>query len=160
MSIHMYFCVYGKEPNSNKAWLPLEITAATISLPFLQIVALWHCEKEIQLEHSDFQPFSSHGTHNLISKILQQTKKCIFAYLTKNRCNFDSFTPEWLLLCWLLSFCLVDSLKETKSVPLYNSQVLRIKTSCSTPVCHDRPVENRWSSRLKIKVTKTYGLSR
>ena len=33
----------------------------------------------------DFQPFSSHGTHKLLTKILQHTKKCIlfFANLTK-----------------------------------------------------------------------------
>ena len=33
---------------------------------------------------SEFQPFSSHGTHKLIIKILKHAKKCyIFANLTK-----------------------------------------------------------------------------
>ena len=32
---------------------------------------------------SDFQPFSSHGTHKLITKILWHTKNSIFADLTR-----------------------------------------------------------------------------
>ena len=32
---------------------------------------------------SDFQPFLSHSTHKLITKILQDTKKYIFAHLIK-----------------------------------------------------------------------------
>ena len=43
---------------------------------------------------SDFQPLSSHGTHELYTKIWQCTKKYIFADLTKNGYNFDSFTPD------------------------------------------------------------------
>ena len=40
-----------------------------------------------------FNLFLSHGTHELITKILWHTKKYIFFYLTKNRYNFDSFPP-------------------------------------------------------------------
>ena len=44
---------------------------------------------------SNFQPFSSHSTHKLISTILQHTKKYIFFLSDKNyRYNFDSFTPN------------------------------------------------------------------
>ena len=42
---------------------------------------------------TNFQPCSFHGTHKLITKILQHTKNCIFANLTNNRYNFDSLTP-------------------------------------------------------------------
>ena len=44
----------------------------------------------------DFQPFSSHGTHTLITKILQYTKNHVifFAGMTKNRYTFDSFTQN------------------------------------------------------------------
>ena len=38
----------------------------------------------------DFQHFSSHGKHKVITKILQHTKKCyFFADLVKHRYNFD-----------------------------------------------------------------------
>ena len=41
-----------------------------------------------------FQPFLSHGTHKLITKILCHTKNIFLANLTKNRYNFDIFTPD------------------------------------------------------------------
>ena len=43
------------------------------------------CLLRPSLQESDFQPFSPHGTHKLITKILRHTKKCIlfFANLTK-----------------------------------------------------------------------------
>ena len=43
---------------------------------------------------SNFHPFSSPDTHKIITKILQHTKNVFFANLTKNRYNFDSFTPD------------------------------------------------------------------
>ena len=59
---------------------------------------------------SDFQLFSPHGTHILITKILQHTTflKNIFCQLTKKkRYDFDSFTLEVLWLCWLLTFLII-----------------------------------------------------
>ena len=43
-----------------------------------------------------FQPFSSHGTHELTTKIVWHAKQYMFfADLTKkNRYNFVSFTPD------------------------------------------------------------------
>ena len=44
---------------------------------------------------SDFQPFSSHGTCKLITKILLHTQKNFFCWSGKrNRYDFDSFTPD------------------------------------------------------------------
>ena len=70
---------------------------------------------------SDFQPFSFHGTHKLITKTLRHTKKYIFADPTqkigmiflKNRYDFDSFTPDGYC-----HFFLSDNLREKRSVPL------------------------------------------
>ena len=43
---------------------------------------------------SDFQCLSCHGTCKLITKILKPTKNIFFAYLTRSRHNFDSFTVD------------------------------------------------------------------
>ena len=79
---------------------------------------------------SDFQPFSSLCTHDLITKILQCTKKYIFANLTKNyRYNFYSFTPDG---CCPFLF---DSLREKRSVPLAEeSGIAWFQNSCGVLV--------------------------
>ena len=58
-------------------------------------------------QSSDFQPFSSHGTCKLITKIMQRTQKYIFCRPDKkNRYNFDSFTPDGCCYvdCWSFFF--------------------------------------------------------
>ena len=87
----------------------------------------------------DFQPFSSHDTHKLITKSLWHTKNIFFANPTpQNRCNFGSFTLTAVLVL-VVVILLFDSLREKRSVPLTKqSGIARFKNSCSTPV------GNRW----------------
>ena len=60
-------------------------------------------------KNSYFQPFSSHGTHKLITKILQHPKKYIFCQDDKKvKGNFDSFTPDGYCCvgcCHFLTVC-------------------------------------------------------
>ena len=62
--------------------------------------------------YSDFQPFSSHSTCKLITKILLHTPKYIFFDdLTKNRYNFDSFTLTAIVLAVVLFFIFYPHLR-------------------------------------------------
>ena len=77
---------------------------------------------------SDFQPFASHGTHKLITKVLRHTKEYNFCQSDKKiRCNFVLFTLDVYCVgrCY---FFLFDSLREKSSVPLTNSQALHLLT--------------------------------
>ena len=64
---------------------------------------------------SDFQPFPSHATHKLMTKILGHTKKYRFCPSgNKNRYNFDSFTLEVVLALVMFLF---DGLRERGPCP-------------------------------------------
>ena len=68
--------------------------------------------------YSNFQHFSSHGTHKLITKILWHTKKHFFADLTKKRYNFDSFILDGNCCACCCHFFKFDNLREKRSVSL------------------------------------------
>ena len=61
------------------------------------------CDSAIP-QSSDFQPFSSHGTHKLITKILWHTKKYIFCWFDKK--YFYFYTFQLLYSCWKFGFYL------------------------------------------------------
>ena len=67
----------------------------------------------------EFQSFSSHGTHKLITKILWHTQKCVFcANLTKN-IDMIFIHSHWMALVILvIVIFLLVSLSEKRSVPL------------------------------------------
>ena len=83
----------------------------------------------------DFQPFSSHGTHKLITKILRHTKIDIFfADLTKKIGIIFIHSQQTAIVLTAVVF-LFDSLREKRSVPLTKqSGIACFKNSCSTPV--------------------------
>ena len=85
---------------------------------------------ELSLYISDFQPFSSHDSHKIITKILLHTKKYVFfANLTKNRYSFDSFTLDGF--CCMAVVIFFYNLRE--KCPWLNSQVLQV---LKLPVAH------------------------
>ena len=89
---------------------------------------------------TNFQPFSSQGTHKLITKIPQHTKNIIFTDLTKIRYNFDSFISDSYFVLAAVIFFLFDNLREKRSVPLtIQSGIGCFKNSCGTPF------ENPWA---------------
>ena len=73
----------------------------------------------LHLEHSVAAMFNSFHlmAHKLIIKILQPTNNVFFADLTKNRYNFDSFTPDGCCCVGCCYFFLFDKLRENSSVP-------------------------------------------
>ena len=72
---------------------------------------------------SDFQPFSSHGTHKLITKILQHTKKHIifFASLIKKKIGMILIhSPGTAIVMLAVVSFLFDSLRKKEvSAPDY-----------------------------------------
>ena len=87
---------------------------------------------------SDYQSFSSHGTHKLITKILWHTKKYIFCRSDqKNRWMIWFIHTRWPLWCWLLPFLKkFDSQKEKWSMSLTKlSGIACFENSCGKPVC-------------------------
>ena len=79
--------------------------------------------KSFRQTFSDSQPFSSRGTHKLITKILQHTKNIIFANLTKIDIIL-SHSHQTALLCWLLSFFHLTIKGKRGHCPWLNNQIL------------------------------------
>ena len=78
--------------------------------------------------------FWSHGTHQLITKILRHAKKNVLPIGRKYRYHFDSFTPTAVVVLAVAVFAF-DSLRETRSAPLTNeSGIAYFKHSCGSPV--------------------------
>ena len=76
---------------------------------------------------SEFQPFSSPGTHKLITQILQRTKKCVFADLTKKKKGvilIHCLRTAIVVLAVVISLC--DHLREGRSGPRPSSWVLAV----------------------------------
>ena len=73
---------------------------------------------EISVLISVVQPFSSHGTHKLITKILRRTKNGIFCRSDKKKKSKILIHPHWtaivVLAVVIFSF---DDLREKRSVP-------------------------------------------
>ena len=92
-------------------------------LAILMIDSLWEA-KEWAYD-SNFQPFSSHGTHKLITKILRHTKNTFFADPTEKyrKYNFDSFTPDGYYCVGCCHFLLTIWGKR-RQCPWLNSQIL------------------------------------
>ena len=89
---------------------------------------------------SDFQFFSSHGTHKLL-KFWSTPKKIIFAYLTKKIgiILIHSYQMASVVLAVVIFLC--DNLREKRSVPL-TSQVFKILVVHQCARCSMR-AENR-----------------
>ena len=65
---------------------------------------------------SDFQPFASHGTHKLITKVLWHTKNIFFCQSDKKRYIF--IYSHWMVTVVLaVVILLLNKIREKKSVP-------------------------------------------
>ena len=80
------------------------------ALPNLRLLSMYY--------YNDFQPLSSHGTHNLITKILQYIKNILFVDLTK-KIGVILIHSHWTAIVVLDVVILVfDNLREKRSMPL------------------------------------------
>ena len=75
--------------------------------------------------YRNFQPFSSHGTPKLITKLLRHTKKCIFCQSNKIGIILIHSQQTTIVLLAVVMF-LYDNLREQRPVPQVNSQILHV----------------------------------
>ena len=76
------------------------------------------CVADTWVYTSDFQPFSSHGTYKLITKILQHTKKYVFANPTKIIGIILIHSHHMAIIVLAVIIFLLDNLREKRSVPI------------------------------------------
>ena len=78
------------------------------------------CRTLYMFYSSDFRPFSSHGTHNLIAKTLQRTKERIFCRSDKQKYGIILISSHGTATVVLAAvvICLLGDLRKTRSVPL------------------------------------------
>ena len=67
---------------------------------------------------SNFQPFSSHGTHKLLKFCSTPKTVLYFCWSDKNIGIILIHSHRMLFLCWPLSFFLFNNLRGKRSVPL------------------------------------------
>ena len=70
--------------------------------------------------HGDFQPFPSHGTHKLITKILRHTKKVFFCQSENKIGIILIHSHQMAIVLEVVVIFLFDNLREKRSVLLTN----------------------------------------